>query len=294
MMIYTLQNESLTAKVNSVGAELVSLVKNGREYIWTGDPVYWNGHNPTLFPVIGFLKDGKTCFDGVEYAIPKHGYARKTEFTPVTVTERSITLEMTDSAETRQGFPFRFALQITHTLTENGFETAYTVFNRDPHTMHFMIGGHTGFTLPFTHGAKFEDHTLLFEYPETNVTRYIAVNGQIIENPKGVSDYLDGSDRLALRYDLFEDDALMLTGLRSRKVALLDPSGHGVGMEFDGFDALGIWTPVGKNAPFVCIEPWNGINAFVNEAAEFSEKPMIRSVSAGESYSVAYRVKIID
>lgn len=293
-MIYTLKNESLIAKIDSVGAELVSLLKHGREYIWTGDPVYWNGHNPTLFPVIGFLKDGKTCFDGVEYSIPKHGYARKSEFSPVVVTDHSITLEMTDSEETRQGFPFRFALQITHTLTENGFETTYAVSNRDDKTMHFMIGGHTGFTLPFSEAAKFEEHTLLFEHPETDVTRYIAVNGQVIEDPQGQSDYLDGSDRLSLRYDLFDDDALMLTGLRSRKVALLDPSGRGVGMEFDGFDALGIWTPVKKNAPFICIEPWNGINAFINEDAEFANKPMIRSAPAGETYSVSYRVNIID
>ena len=293
-MIYTLKRNSLTAQICSVGAELISLEKDGREYIWTGDPAYWNGHNPTLFPVIGFLKDDKTCFGGVEYSIPKHGYARKTEFTAVETTDDSITLEMVDSAATIQGFPFHFALRITHSLTDDGFVTTYAVENRDDKTMPFMIGGHTGFTLPFTDGMRFEDHTLIFECPENNVTRYIAVNGQIIEDVEGESDYLDGSDRIALRYDLFDDDALMLAGLKSRKVALLDPNGKGVGMEFDGFDALGIWTPVGKNAPFLCIEPWNGINAMANEEAEFSKKPFIRSVDAGEIYTVSYSVKIFD
>ena len=101
-MIYTLKNDCLTAKVDSVGAELISLSKDGREYIWTGDAAYWNGHNPTLFPVIGFLKDNKTCFNGVEYSIPKHGYARKTEFTAIEMSDDRITLEMTDS----ESFPF--------------------------------------------------------------------------------------------------------------------------------------------------------------------------------------------
>ena len=157
-----------------------------------------------------------------------------------------------------------------------------------------MIGGHTGFCLPFSDGMDFSDHTLVFESPENNVTRYIAINGQIIENTAGDPDYLDGSDRIALRYDLFDDDALMLTGLRSRKVALLDPNGKGVGMDFEGFDALGIWTPVGKNAPFVCIEPWNGINAMADEDSEFINKPFIRKVDVGNSYTVSYSVQIID
>lgn len=293
-MIYTLNLGNLTAQIDSVGAELISLKKDGREYIWCGNPAYWNGHNPTLFPVIGFLKDNKTFFDGVEYQIPKHGYARKTEFELCDQTQHSITLRMTDSETTRNGYPFRFSFEITHRLTEDGFETVYHIENRSDKAMPFMIGGHTGLALPFSDGAKFEDHTLIFEYPETNVVRYIAVNGQIIEDSTGEQDFLNGADRLPLSYELFDEDALMFAGLRSRKVALLDLNGHGVGMEFEGFDALGIWTPPGKNAPFLCIEPWNGINAFADEEAEFSKKPFIRSAEAGDAYTVAYRLRIID
>ena len=293
-MIYTLQAGEITAKIDSLGAELISLQKAGHEYIWCGDPSYWNGHNPTLFPVIGFLKNNKTYFDGVEYEIPKHGYARKTQFELCSQSNNAITLRMTDSETTRVGYPFRFAFEITHRLTENGFETSYHLINHSNNVMPFMIGGHTGIALPFSDGAKFSDHTLIFEYPESDVTRYIAVNGQIIENPIGQLNYLDGADRLPLSYELFNEDALMLTGLKSTKVALLDRFGYGVGMEFDGFDALGIWTPAGKNAPFVCLEPWNGINAFINEDAEFSKKPFIRSLNAGDDYTVSYHVHIID
>lgn len=293
-MVYTLRHGDITACVNTLGAELCSLQKSGHEYIWTGDPAYWNGHNPTLFPVIGFLKDDTTCFNGIEYSIPKHGYARKTEFTLVQYSENSITLQMTDSEETRSGFPFFFCLQITHTLTDDGYETLYRVENRSDQIMHFMLGAHTGFLLPFTKGSSFEDHTLIFERPESNVVRYTAVNGKIIENTAGVRDFLDGADRLRLSYELFDDDALMLTGLSSQKVALLDREGRGVGMEFAGFDALGIWTPPGKHAPFLCLEPWNGINAFANEKREFSQKPYLRSTPAGGNYSISYRVHIID
>ena len=292
-MEYTLHHNDMTATVQSLGAELISFRKSDKEYIWTGDSAYWNGHNPILFPVIGFLKDGKTCFDQQEYEIPKHGYARRIEFTLVASTEDSLTLEMTDTAETRDGFPFQFTLRVTHTLNDDGYTTAYEVRNTGSVTMPFMLGAHTGFLLPFSEGCRFEDHTLIFQYPEQNVTRYIAVNGKIIEDPQGEPNYLKGSDRFPLGYDLFDDDALMLAGLASRKVSLVDSNGQGVSMEFEGFDALGIWTPPGKEAPFLCIEPWNGINAFINEDSEFSQKPFIKTVAAGDTYQVSHRVRIL-
>lgn len=292
-MEYTLHNHDLTATVSDVGAELISMKSSEREYIWTGDPDYWNGHNPILFPVIGFLKDGKTCFNGKEYQIPKHGYARKSKFSVVNQSEQSITLAMTDNETTREGFPFAFRLEVTHTLSDNGFSTAFKIENLCDIEMPFMIGGHTGFCLPFTEGMQFSDHTLIFEEKEENVTLLEAVGGQLIEDPNGRADFMKGSDRIALAYSLFDKDALILDGLKSRKVKLCDPHGKGVEMDFSGFDLLGIWTPPGKNAPFICIEPWNGVNAYVNEAPEFSAKPHIRKVAPNEHYSVSYSVKIL-
>lgn len=292
-MEYTLHNRSITATVCDMGGELISMKKDGREYIWTGDPAYWNGHNPILFPVIGFLKDGRTSFDGHEYAIPKHGYARKERFSVVCQSEDSITLALTDNDTTREGFPFAFNFEVTHTLTEDGFATSFAIENRSDREMPFMLGGHTGFCLPFTEGSRFSDHTLIFEKPENDVTLLEAVNGQLIEDPTGRPDYMGGSDRIELDYSLFDKDALILKGLTSRKVRLCDKSGKGVEMDFSGFDLLGIWTPPGKNAPFLCIEPWNGVNAYLNEAPEFADKPHIRKVAPNGRYFVRFSVKIL-
>lgn len=292
-MEYILRKGDLTATVCDLGAELISLEKNSRSYIWNGDPNYWNGHNPILFPVIGFLKDGKTCFDGEEYKIPKHGYARRSLFSLVSKSDDSITLAMTDNDTTHEGFPFAFRFEVTHSLTDDGFTTSFAVKNLSDRVMPFMIGGHTGFCLPFTEGTKFSDHTLIFEQAENDVTLLEAVNGQLIEDPIGTPNYMGGSDSISLSYPLFDKDALILKGLRSRKVVLSDCFGKGVEMDFTGFDLLGIWTPPGKEAPFLCIEPWNGVNAFADEAPEFSEKPSIRSVEPDECYTVGYSVRIL-
>ncbi len=292
-MEYILQKGNSRATVSDLGAELISFFNNNREYIWTGDAAYWTGHNPVLFPVIGFLKDGKTCFDGKAYEIPKHGYARKSHFSVMRQGEDFITLALSDNEITRKGFPFSFRLEVTHMLKEDGFSTFFRVENQSNKDMHFMIGGHTGFCLPFTPGCAFSDHTLFFEQPEKEAVLLEAVEGKLIESPEGTPNFLKGSDRLPLSYSLFDKDALIFDGLTSRRVRLCDSHGKGVEMNFTGFDILAVWTPPGKKAPFLCLEPWNGVNAYQNEASEFSKKPHIRSLVPNGLYTVGYSVRIL-
>ena len=64
-----LKNENCSARIISKGAELKSLVVNGRELMWRADPAFWGKTSPLLFPMIGTLKDGKTLINGKEYAI---------------------------------------------------------------------------------------------------------------------------------------------------------------------------------------------------------------------------------
>ncbi len=40
-MTVTLKNGALTARIESKGAELLSLVKNETEYMWQKDPAFW-------------------------------------------------------------------------------------------------------------------------------------------------------------------------------------------------------------------------------------------------------------
>jgi galactose mutarotase-like enzyme len=63
-MNVTLKNNKFTAVVTTHGAELIDFKDaNGVSYIWSGDPAYWSGRNPLLFPIVGNLKDGKIRMD---------------------------------------------------------------------------------------------------------------------------------------------------------------------------------------------------------------------------------------
>ena len=55
MLIY-LHNEHLRLTVDTLGAQMMELFgPSGRQYLWQGDPAYWNDRSPVLFPCIGRL-----------------------------------------------------------------------------------------------------------------------------------------------------------------------------------------------------------------------------------------------
>ena len=136
-MGYTLKNERFTAAVSEQGGELISFRDDrGIEYLWQGDPAYWSGRDPILFPIVGALKDGTVRFPEGTFSMARHGFARNARFTLAEQGETFVTMELTDSTETLVQYPYPFRLRVTHSLTERGFETAYAVKNTgDDHAL---------------------------------------------------------------------------------------------------------------------------------------------------------------
>lgn len=288
-MIYELKCGSSSARVSTYGAELVSFKKDAKEYIWQGDEKYWKGQNPILFPVLCSLKDDKATINGKEIKLSKHGFARKSEFELENISDTSVTLTLKDSEKTREGYPFAFAFSVTHTINDNGFTTSFAVKNNSEETIMFHVGGHTGINVPTD---DFSSYRIVFDHVE-HATNYKAPTGGLIVNPEGSRDLLFGSDTLTLDYKMFDDDALMLADLKSENISLLDKGGHGVKMNIKDFSALGLWTPAGKRAPFICLEPWNGLPAFVNESGRFEDKPFALSLNSKDTYHAKYSIEII-
>jgi len=291
-MKYEIFSGGTTAVCSSRGAELVSLKKNDHEYIWQGDPVYWNGQNPILFPVLCSLKEGKAEIGGKVCEIQKHGFARKSEFELYEKTDDSVTFVLRENESTMKVYPFSFEFYVKHTVYERGFITSFRVVNNSCDTMYFHLGGHTGINIPFSSEYKFSDHFIEFDQKEYAVN-YKAPTGGLVVNPEGAHDVLNGSSRLDLDYSMFAHDAIMLTGLESKRVRLLDPKGRGVSMYIGDFAALGIWTPSSIDSPFICLEPWNGLPAFANETGKFEDKPFVIKLDAAKEYSASFSLEIL-
>lgn len=88
-----------------MGAEIISTKKGEQELIWQSDTNVWKGHAPLLFPTCGGLKKDKFVYNGKSYTMPKHGFARTSEFEAETVTENSATFLLKLNSETKNAIP---------------------------------------------------------------------------------------------------------------------------------------------------------------------------------------------
>ena len=112
----TILNEFLNVTINSLGAEVESVKKLGKEMLWEGNPDIWAGHSPILFPICGGLKDDKFIFEGIEYNLPKHGFAKSMEWEVETTEKEKAVFLLKSNDETLKAYPFEFELRAIFTL----------------------------------------------------------------------------------------------------------------------------------------------------------------------------------
>ena len=110
-MTFELKKGALRAVARTKGGELVSLQDgDGLEYIWQGDPAFWSGQNPILFPTVGTLKEGRVEIGGRTCAMDRHGFARRTEFSVLTQGKDHITLLHGGQRGEPEALPLRLPL----------------------------------------------------------------------------------------------------------------------------------------------------------------------------------------
>ncbi len=290
-MEYIIEKNGFSATVKSLGAELVSFRAGDREYIWQGDPTSWAGQNPNLFPCIGAVDPKGYAYGGEPFPTPRHGFARDSEFELVEQRDGSVTLELRHSDKTLALYPYTFIFRVCHILTDSGFRTEYYVENPGTESMSFCLGGHTGFNIPGGDAPDFGGWSLRFE-KEENAPAILPLEGGRID-PNFSEPCLDGRE-LPLRHEVFDRvDTLIFRELKSGYAELAAPDGQGIKFTFGEFPLLAVWSPPGKNAPFICLEPWQGWGAAPGEMEEFAEKPWALTLQPGESRCIGYEMSII-
>lgn len=292
-MLVNISNQIVYASVDSMGAQLVSLRDvHGREYLWQGDPKYWKGQAPVLFPIVGALRDNKAVIDGETYILPRHGLARISSFRPVSSGSDRAAFRFAADAETRKAYPFDFVLDIEFQLTDNTLAEIFTVTNRGSRVMPFALGGHPGFNLPLEpEEESLADYVLEFALPETCDSPTLDPTTSLIQESKR-RPVLENQRILPLRHELFYEDALILENLKSRRVSAYSrETGRGIGMEFGGFDYFGIWQP--RAAPFLCLEPWTATATLDSESDVLSEKRDMILLEPGGSRQFILKISIL-
>ena len=283
-MITTISNSNLIAIINHLGAELISLrTKENKEYIWEGNPEFWGKHSPILFPIVGTLKNNSYRFNGVEYHLSRHGFARDLNFELIEIKDRSATFSIQSSKETLKVYPFEFELQIIYTLEENSLTIQYKVINESKTQIPFSIGAHPAFAL----SGDFENYSIAFEQEET-LEYYLLKNDLVSNTTKKLE---ADSKRIPLNYELFNNDALIFKSIKSNSLTLLENSKPMIMVCFEDFPNLGIWTK--KNAPFLCIEPWFGYSDTEENSGNIFEKEGIQILEGNKTFNSKFSIEIL-
>ncbi|MFV5700801.1 aldose 1-epimerase family protein [Flavobacterium sp. XS2P12] len=283
-MTTTIKNSNLIAEIKHLGAELVSLKTNlNKEYIWEGNPDFWGKHSPILFPIVGTLKNNSFHYNGIEYHLSRHGFARDMEFELVDKKENSATFSIQSSEETLKVYPFVFELQLIYTLDENSLHIEYKVINKGKSQIPFSIGAHPAFALP----GNFENYSIAFEKEEP--LQYYLLENDLISNK---TKKLEAQNkRIPLTYQLFENDALIFKTLESNSLTILENENPVLRVNFEDFPSLGIWTKI--NAPFLCIEPWFGYSDTYENSGNLFEKEGIQILEASDSFKSKFSIEIL-
>ncbi len=288
-LMKSLENKRILIEVEERGSQLVRIFdkKNNREVLWNADPAFWPKHSPLLFPMIGASCQKKYRVNGREYDMPNHGFAWTSDFTFVECGE-GLAAVLTSSDESREKYPYDFKVTVGHKLAENKIVVSWTVENTGADEMLYSIGAHPAFMMP--EGKKTSDMYLKFPGKKELPFYRIAGSGCAVKDVvKTLS--LDADSCVKITEDFWDEDVYIFDHQKLDTVALYheDKTPY-VTIHSEGFPYFGVWTK--PNAPFVCLEPWQGRCDRDGYTGELKDKDGIRILPAGKSEEFSYIIEI--
>jgi galactose mutarotase-like enzyme len=265
----TVSSGALTAQINPLGAQLSSLRDaSGHDLLWDGNPEFWSGRAPLLFPIVGTLANGQYRVAGKSYALPRHGFARGKPFEVLSTSPVAASLRLKADDATFAVYPFYFELRVSFEIIDATLIVTTSVRNDGDVPMPASFGYHPAFRWPLPFGVARALHMIEFETEESPSIRRLDAAGLL--SPTLHSSPIAGRC-LQLNDELFKTDAMIFAPVRSQTVRYGADTGPRLMVQFPDTPYLGLWGKPG--APFICIEPWHGIADPAGFTGDFTEKP---------------------
>ena len=295
--IISISSNSLTASIDTMGAQLMSLRKGESEYLWQGDSNWWPRRAPILFPIVGVLKDGEAESAEGTISLARHGLARLNQFEVVEQSPSSVTLQLKSTEETRKSYPYDFELKLIFSVAGDTLTQTYEVTNTGNVVLPFTLGAHPAFNIPIpgVEAASLDQYHLSFTRSWTSYGPSITDEG--LCNYATPQRLVVDSDTLELSWELIDrEKTITLEDVPDRRITLTtnaeaSSEAHGIQMDFEGFDYLGIWSAA-PGCPFVALEPWCGIADTVDTDGVFEHKPGIICLDPEQSIAKTLNIKV--
>ncbi|MBY6002590.1 aldose 1-epimerase family protein [Salipiger bermudensis] len=279
-----IDSDALTATIAPLGAEMQSLrTSGGADLLWHGDPKWWSGRAPILFPIVGKAPGDRIAVGDHEAQMRQHGFARRSAFTLASQGPSDCRHVLQDSAETRALYPFAFEIAVTHALEGATLTVSVEISNRDAKPMPFGFGFHPAFAWPLP-GAEGTPHEIRLDNgAEPALAR---LRDGLLPPERQPSPFRNG--HLTLDPDQFEADAMIFPEGAGPGLSYGVPGGPELAFTFDNLPNLALWQPPG--APFLCIEPWHGMAAEHAASPQIAERPFSLTLPPRETARFGYSV----
>jgi len=193
------------------------------------------GGFPVLFPITGGLPGNQLPLPQGTFTIGQHGFARTLPWRMEPLADgRGVALELSDSAETLQAYPFKFLLRMEVRLAPGALEIGTTVSNRSEAPMPFSFGLHPYFNLSSLEGVRVEglpddclNHLTMAPAPTAEQMQRLASGIDLLVRPTGPVRLVDEAAGATLELQLSHP-----------------------------LDLVVLWSEPPR--PMLCIEPWSG------------------------------------
>lgn len=258
-----LNNGTLEVQIDKIGAEIRKVTKDGKDRMWSGNPEHWAGVAPLLFPICSGLPNDEYTYNGQTYKMPKHGFMRRSPFEVEATADDTATFMFSANEETLKIFPWKFELRIKYTLIREKIKVEYFVLNKSDDTMYYSIGSHEAYDCP----EGIENYDIVLEKEE--ILENALLDGAVFSGE--TQPILTSGNVLPLKEADFLNDALIFKNVQSKKASIVNrTTGQTTTVLFPECEYLLLWHPVG--APFMCIEPWQGICSTKGDSGDITEK----------------------
>jgi galactose mutarotase-like enzyme len=271
---YVLTDEATKSHLEVVperGGIITKWRVNGEEIFYLDAERFTNpelsvrGGNPILFPICGNLPDNTYTYQGKQYTLKQHGFARDLPWKvtdQVTQDKASLTVVLNSNEQTRAVYPFDFELAFTYHMQGNTLEVQQNYTNKSSDPMPFSFGFHPYFAVSDKTQLEFEIPSN--EYQDQKTKEMHSFNGNFDLN----------RDEIDVAFKQLTSQSATVTD-HSRKLKLI--------LDYDNaFPILVFWTLKGKD--FYCLEPWSGPRNAINTGEHLT------ILEPGASYSASVKL----
>lgn len=279
-----LESKSLVATFKHKGGEIASLYDKtlDKELMWQGNPEFWSGQNPTLFPMVGNTFSKSYEWNGKTYSMKNHGLIRYATLECIKNDGKQVVMQLKSNEETLAQYPFEFTYEIGYELQDNKVVITYNITNDSEEAMPFIFGLHPGFNVPLFEDEKFEDYHLVFPTLE-NVKQTNLDTAELFD--------VELKD-IQLDYEMIEKaKTLVYQDFKSPYVDLVGKH-HTIRTSITGYKYVAFWTAK-PGAPFICVEPWYGTGDFKEYHVPFNKRPNTINLEPHRTFMTSYTIEVL-